>query len=170
MAQNNEISTLREHLERYRGVCLQTLDMVPEEKLSWRPAEGLFSFAEQFLHIAQVEDFYTRGLLGADWNFERLKKPGEPLSRFLLRQRLEQARAFTLEKLGTLDPGRLDANVSVPNIPMQFSLRWWLWYLVEHEIHHKAQLSLYLRQIGITPPFFAYVLPPGMRPDIAPGT
>ena len=39
---------------------------------------------------------------------------------------------------------------------------------VEHEVHHKAQLSLYLFQMGIEAPFFAYPLPAGVRPDERP--
>jgi len=41
-----------------------------------------------------------------------------------------------------------------------------LWYVVEHEVHHKGQLALYLREIGVVPPFFALAFPPGVRPDI----
>ena len=33
-----------------------------------------------------------------------------------------------------------------------FSLHWILAHVEEHEIHHRAQLNLYLRLMGITPP------------------
>ena len=156
----DEISTLSEHLERFRGVTLQTLDLVPDDKLPWRPAEGLWSFAQQFLHIAQTEDFYAQGFFSGDWDLGRFAPPAGPLTREMVKEKLRETRAFTL------DPARLDSIATVPNIPVQWSLRSWLWYLVEHEVHHKAQLALYLRQIGVTPPFFAYVLPPGVRPDM----
>ncbi|MBI4466581.1 MAG: DinB family protein [Acidobacteria bacterium] len=162
----DELSVLREHLERYRGVTLQTLDMVPEEKLAWYPTISQFSFGQQFLHIAQVEEFYTHGLLEGDWDPARLDEPKVRVTRQGLRQKLQQARQFTLDKLGRLEAARLDAAVAVPNVPVAWPLRSWLWYLIEHEIHHKAQLAVYLRQIGLTPPFFAFVLPPGVRPDI----
>jgi hypothetical protein len=54
MNSNTEVAVLREHFERFRGVTLQMLEMIPEEKLAWRPAEKLRSFAEQFFHIARV--------------------------------------------------------------------------------------------------------------------
>jgi len=44
--------------------------------------------------------------------------------------------------------------------------RWWLWLLVEHEVHHKAQIAVYLRRMGKTPPFFAAALEGGARPDM----
>lgn len=162
----DELSVLREHLERYRGVTLQTLEMVPEEKLLWYPAVAQFTFAQQFLHIAQTEEFYSRGIFDSDWDPKRFDEPKGRLTRAMLRRKLEDARQFTLQKLAEVNSGQLDRVVSVPDIPVQWPLRSWLWYLIEHEIHHKAQLALYLRQIGVTPPFFAYVLPPGVRPDI----
>ncbi|HEX8090148.1 MAG TPA: DinB family protein [Blastocatellia bacterium] len=162
-----ELADLREHLKRYRDVTLQTLEFVPDDKLSWSPGAGLRTFAEQFLHVAQAENFHSRGLLTGEYDFNQLKPPGEPLTRDALRQRLSDAHAFTDEKLASLDAGKLDEVMKVPNVPVAWSLRSWLWYLVEHEIHHKAQLAMYLRQIGITPPFFAFVFPRGVRPDVS---
>jgi uncharacterized damage-inducible protein DinB len=34
----------------------------------------------------------------------------------------------------------------------RYTLQWILDPLLEHEIHHRAQLNLYLRMMGITPP------------------
>ena len=34
----------------------------------------------------------------------------------------------------------------------RFTLHWILDHVQEHEIHHRAQLNLYLRIMGITPP------------------
>jgi uncharacterized damage-inducible protein DinB len=83
-----------------------------------------------------------------------------------LRTVLNETRAGTLAGLDALDPSRLDEIVTVPDVPVRWTLRAWLWYVVEHEVHHKAQLALYLREIGIVPPFFALAFPPGVRPDI----
>lgn len=161
-----ELADLREHLKRYRDVTLQTLEFVPDDRLSWSPGEGIRTFAEQFLHVAQAENFYSRGLFTGEYDFNQLKPPGEPVARDGLRQLLSDAHAFTDERLASLDAGKLDEVMKVPNVPVPWTLRSWLWYLVEHEIHHKAQLAMYLRQVGITPPFFAFVFPKGVRPDV----
>lgn len=162
----DEMSILREHLERYRGVTLQTLDLVPDDKLPWYPSVAQFSFAQQFCHIAQVEEFYSHGLFEGDWDSKRLDEPRQRFTREELRNKLKEARAYTLARLEALGPGQLESIVSVPNIPVEWPLRSWLWYMLEHEIHHKAQLAVYMRHIDLTPPFFAFVLPPGVRPDI----
>jgi uncharacterized damage-inducible protein DinB len=163
---NGELADLREHLKRYRDVTLQTLDFVPGERLTWSPGEGLRSFGDQFLHIAEVEDFYAHGFFAGNYDFSRLKSAGGPPSRDVLSQRLGESHAFTDRQLAGLDRAKLDEMIEVPNIPVMWTLRSWLWYLVEHEIHHKAQIALYLRQIGVQPPFFAFVFPKGVRPDI----
>jgi uncharacterized damage-inducible protein DinB len=162
----DELSVLREHLERYRGVTLLTLDLVPEDKLFWFPAVAQFSFAQHFLHIAQTEEYYTMGLLRGEWPSEQYPEPRARLTSAWLREKLAQTRGQLLEELNRLEPGKLESIVTVPDTLVNWPLRSWLWYLVEHEMHHKAQLAVYLRQIGITPPFFARVLPPGVRPDI----
>jgi uncharacterized damage-inducible protein DinB len=168
MSSGDELTTVREHLERYRRVTLQTLDLVSDEKLAWRPAAALRSFAEQFLHIAQTEDFYAHGLLMGDWSLERFQAPSHAMTRERLIEQLAGTRAFTLDRLSRVEPEQLGEGMTVPGIPVTWPLRSWLWYLVEHEVHHKAQLAFHLRQIGVTPPFFAYALPPGVRPDARP--
>lgn len=162
----DELSILREHLERYRGVTLQTLEMVPDDKLPWYPAVAQFSFAQQFFHIAQVEEYHAFGLFDGDWDEKRLEEPRQRLTRELLRRKLEETHRLFRDKLAALDPARLEEIVKVPHVPVVWPLRSWLWHSLEHEIHHKAQLAIYLRQIGVTPPFFAAVLPTGVRPDI----
>jgi uncharacterized damage-inducible protein DinB len=162
----DEVSVVREHLERYRGVTLQTLEFVPEDKFDWRPAEKAMTVAEQFVHIARVEEFYARGFFGGVWQFELLSEMPAELTRASLKERLDRGRGYLLEQLGRLEANRMDEIIKVPNVPVDWPLRGWLWYLVEHEIHHKGQLSLYLRQFGVVPPFFAQAFPPGVRPDI----
>lgn len=164
----DEVSVLREHLERYRSVTLQTLDLIPDKNLSWRPLEVMRTCGEQFLHIAQTEDFYTRGLFEQDWQMARFARPQGEITREMLLSKMAEVRARTLEDLDRLAAAALDAPITVPGIPVPWPLRGWLWYLVEHEMHHKAQLALYLRHIGVVPPFFAAPLPKGVRPDVRP--
>ena len=167
-AKTDELSVLREHLERMRAVTLQTLDLVPDDLLGWKPMEGLRSFAETFLHIAQTEDFYVRGLFQQGWDMARFARPQGEITREMLLSKMAEVRARTLEDLDRLAAAALDAPITVPGIPVPWPLRGWLWYLVEHEMHHKAQLALYLRHIGVVPPFFAAPLPKGVRPDVRP--
>lgn len=161
-----EIDDLREHLERYRAVTLQSLDLVTDEDLGWRPGSDHYTLGQQFLHIAQSEDLQIQGLLNGDWDYERGRFPAGELKLDELRALLKETRERTMVALNELDERRLgEPTAHGRGEPIQ-TLRWWLWLQVEHEVHHKAQIAVYLRQMGKTPPFFAAALEPGVRPDV----
>lgn len=162
-----EVEDLREHFDRYRAVTLQHLERLTDEQLSWRPRADAFSCGQHFVHLVQTEDFYMRGLFQRDWNIERLRFPKGLPRKGELRDQFDAVRAFTRTFFSTLTSDQLTTTVPpILGSPIEWSLRSWLWYVLEHEVHHKAQLAEYMRQMGLTPPFFAFVMPEGQRPDV----
>jgi uncharacterized damage-inducible protein DinB len=163
----SELEDLTEHLERFRAVTLSLLDALDDDDLNWRPTPGQYSLGQQLLHIAQAEDLYAHGLFESDWNYERVRFPASLPSCAALREFFLAVRRRTLqhlERLGGDTP--LGRVVEIPGSPLEHTLRSWLWFLVEHEMHHKAQAAVYLRLMGRTPPFYAMPLAPGERPDV----
>jgi hypothetical protein len=77
-----------------------------------------------------------------------------------------KVRDHTLEKIGQVGPGELGQVVEIPDSPVDHTLRSWLWFILEHELHHRGQVWGYLRAMGLTPPFYAIPLPLGERPDV----
>jgi uncharacterized damage-inducible protein DinB len=162
-----EIEDLTEHFERYRAVTLEHLERLSDDQLAWRPRPDAFSCGQQFVHLIQTEDFYMRGLFERDWVVERLRFPQALPGKSELRERFQAVRTYTRSRFATLTIEQLSTIVPpIMGSPLHWSLRSWLWYVLEHEMHHKAQLGEYLRQLLITPPFFAMVFPDGQRPDI----
>jgi uncharacterized damage-inducible protein DinB len=173
-ARLDELATYREHLERYRATTLQILDTLTEDReLAWSPTPESYSVGQQLLHVAQAEDYYVRGLFERDWDpaRTRLDAATEPhrATRHALRAYFDEVRARTRTHLDTLAaPAALDAvQHDVPGAVMPLTLRWWLWFLLEHELHHKGQLAVYLRLMGRVAPYYAMPLPLGERPDVA---
>ncbi len=148
MTYPSEVDTLREHLERNRAVSLQALDLVLEDKLGWRLADGLRTIKEIYLHLAQVEAFYITGLFSGRWDLGVFTPPAATLTKSVLRDELARWREAIHQALRALDPARLVTTPAVPGIPVSWPLRSWLGYLVEHEVHHKAQIGLYLVPFG----------------------
>jgi uncharacterized damage-inducible protein DinB len=162
-----ECEDLLEHLERYRAVTLQHLDLFADAELAWRPRPDAFSVGQHFVHILHSEDFYIRGLFENDWNWERLRFPSVLPDRAALKDQFAMVRRVTRVHFADLHDDTLGRVVSPPHAGgIEGSLRSWLWFVLEHEIHHKAQLAEYLRALGRVPPYFAMVMPPGVRPDI----
>jgi uncharacterized damage-inducible protein DinB len=162
-----ELHDLIEHFERYRAVTLQALGLVSDQQLAWRPARDYYSLCQQFIHIAQAEDFQTHGLFARNWDFDRVRLPRTCWKREQIQAYFSEVRTYTLSQLQQLNRAQLDEKLEIPGTPGTWSLRSWLWFVLEHELHHKGQIWVYLRQIGITPPFYAMPLQPGERPDIA---
>jgi uncharacterized damage-inducible protein DinB len=154
-----------EHWTRYRAVTIQTLELMPDEHLH-EPAPDERTLAGVFMHMAQIEKFYVDGLAGRGWDYSLMKNARGTESREEIRSTLEQMRDESLATVRTFDEAALTTTPEVPGIPVKWPLLGWLWYVLEHEIHHKAQLAARLRHLGVTPPFFAFPLPPGVRPDI----
>ena len=161
-----EIADLREHLDRYRAVTLLHFDLLSEEEFTWRPRPDAFTCGQQLLHIIQTEDCFARGLFDDDWQLDRLRFPKPQPSKEDLRQLFVNVRAETLRHLNRLRDADLDAVKRHGFATVEATVRSWLWFILEHEIHHKAQLSEYLRMLGKVPPYFAMVLPDLMRPDL----
>lgn len=161
-----ELEDLIEHLERFRAVTLRVFDVIEDEDLSWRPQPGQYSLGQQLLHIAQAEDMYAQGLFEGRWNYDLVRFPPTLPDLPELKSFFARVRAFTTERISGVRPEDLSRIVEIPGSPLKHTLRSWLWFLVEHEMHHKAQVSVYLRLMGRVPPFYAMPLEPGDRPDV----
>lgn len=164
---HSELSNFREHSDRYRAVTLLTLDTVPDHAaLDWRPTPESFSLGQQLVHIAQAEDYHMRGLFDGEWRKALLRLDAAPRGKAAIRAYFEEVRARSTKKLDALTEQDLDAGRDSPNAPPGITLRWWLWFLLEHEIHHKAQAAVYLRMMGLTAPYYAMPMGLAVRPDI----
>jgi uncharacterized damage-inducible protein DinB len=159
----DELNDYWEHFERYRAVTLQMLEQAAESDLDWRPVPEMMNLGQQFVHIAQAEDLMIRGLFDDDWDLERCRLPKHVRGVDELRATFEDAHTRTWQELESLDASGLFETAGEP--PSSKLSR--LWALLEHEVHHAAQISLYLRMLGEVPPYFGEPLEPGSRPDVA---
>jgi len=119
-----ELDDLLDHLERYRAVTLQALDLVTDEELKWRPGPDHYTLGQQFLHIAQSEDFQIQAYLNGDWDYERSRFPVRELKTGELREMLEVTRNRTMEALKALGAERLDEVVDLGEGKPRQTLRW----------------------------------------------
>jgi uncharacterized damage-inducible protein DinB len=163
----SELDDYIEHIQRYRAVTLQALDIVSDDELDWRPDRTSYSIGQHLVHIAHAEDMYARGLFENDWDFNRVRLPKTVATRAEVRQLHSEVRSRTMAHLQKTDVARLSDFCAVPTAPTPITLRSWLWFVLEHEIHHKAQVAVYLKQMGHVAPFYVMPLPLGTRPDIA---
>lgn len=138
--------------ERAKVYTKEYLDAMPEEGMNFKPTPDVRSFAEQMLHMSQG----TIGLIvsgtGATPIFEgkSLEKMDELKTKAALTQVVMQSYDFAIASIRNLDASKLSNVVKRGTYEVtQFG---WLNKAFEHQTHHRAQATIYLRLKGIKPP------------------
>jgi uncharacterized damage-inducible protein DinB len=128
-------------------------DTVPAEKYSWRPAEGVRSVSEVYMHVA-LSSFYLCGLTGA--------KMPEGISRDMEKQVTDKAKvtdflkksvAFVRTTVENTSDADLDAKVKFRG--QDLTKRAVLLIVLGHTHEHLGQSIAYARSNGVTPPWSA---------------
>ena len=123
------------------------LEKVPDEKLNWKPHERGSTLAKLASHIAAMP--LLPELLT---NMRRVDRPSDATSKIILLDRFEKNVAAGRAALANMDDARLATPIPVmPGVskPLAQVLRS---RVMNHLIHHRGQLSIYLRSLGETVP------------------
>ena len=148
------IDSFLEYWSSVPGRTLRVVRAIPPEHLEWTYQEGKFTLGDLVRHLAALqrhmfaENFAGRPSRYAGHGPELAAGYDEVLA-FL--ERMDQE---TREILLGLPPGRLEEKCETPG---GARLRVWKWLraMVEHEIHHRGQIYLYLGLLGVpTPPLY----------------
>jgi uncharacterized damage-inducible protein DinB len=130
---------------------------VPEEKYGWRPAEGVRSIREAFLHIAygnqlmlNISNGVPKDALNKQIE-EQLKREKEPLSKEQVIEALTGSFKTIREALQTASAGSLGRDVDF--FGTATTRRAVLTSLGAHIAEHEGQLIAYARMNGIVPPW-----------------
>jgi uncharacterized damage-inducible protein DinB len=165
------------HFRRQRAWTRRLVAAVPEEHFGWRPAEDSFSLGELVRHLIQSESFWRKmltegaagrafdpfGLTGA--SAERMaafRRPNVESSRSAEKwgstfaeclERWSEVQARTERELAAITPEQLrEVEVDHPLLGLRLSLWEMLLTFVDHEVHHRGQLSAYLKVLGVDQP------------------
>lgn len=135
---------------------LEALQLVPDSSLTFRPTEGQMSVQEQIQHISGNIYGLSRRFLdydpkGFDEKALSDKLAAETLDRETLTQLLTNAYDFGAAAVKNLPAERWEEEV--PNFFAGPKSRRVIVYLLQdHATHHRAQVLIYMRMLGLTPP------------------
>ena len=125
----------------------RVLRAAPDDKLEWRPKEDMFTMRELIGHIPQAEVVLVRSALaGSDQ-----KVPFD-----VSRTATDMASAFDTQhdelvsEVSKLTAEQWREEVEFHGRRLRRGVL--LWFMTEHEIHHRGQLYTYYRLAGIEPP------------------
>lgn len=131
---------------RFNDELIRLVDYVPDDKLNWSPKPELWNFRGILLHIAATRDGWLGGDVqdGVDapdvWRTVRTK--GE----------IQDAYRRTWQRLEAFlrDQTKLDGTYAGDGEAV--SGHWIAFHLLEHDIHHRADIFHYLALLGIETP------------------
>lgn len=152
-----EITTIAPFLEYYdkvRGRTLRLIEVVPPDQLDWAYRPGKFSIGDQIRHIATIERYmFAETIAGRKSAYQGCGKD--------LADGYDNVLAFfhqlhqqSLDIFRSLSDEDLQRTCTTPG---NANMRTWKWLraMVEHEIHHRGELYIYLNLLGIkTPPMY----------------
>ncbi|HEY8957742.1 DinB family protein [Chitinophaga sp.] len=152
-----EILTIQPFLDYYDKVrerTLRLIKVVPPGQLDWSYLPGKFSIGDQIRHIATIERYmFAETIAGRKSAYQSCGKEladgyDNVLSFF---NELHQQSLAIFRQLSDEDLQRKCIT------PGNVEMRIWKWMraMVEHEIHHRGELYIYLNLLGIkTPPMY----------------
>lgn len=153
------IESFLQYFETIRERTLRVVRAVPEDKLEWRHTPGVFSPGDLARHIAATERYtFAENALGRPSCYPGcgtdLAEGMDAIQSFMQRMHLE-----ALDLLRDLKPEQLEQKGVGPQ---GHPITAWklLRAMVEHEVHHRGELYVYLALLGVPrPPLYGLTEP-----------
>lgn len=149
---------------QYRPFLLKVVDAIPADQFGFKPRAELLTAQQMIVHIAEAERAWIHSVVDGEpleewvaahedpsqgWRcvidapdhaslHSLLAEWHRPTQRWFARPASELGRVIEIRT-----PEARDRRAT---------LHWILDHVQEHEIHHRAQLNVYLRLMGIEPP------------------
>ena len=149
------IKALLLELEQEAETTRRVLERVPGDRLSWKPHAKSMSLGQRALHIAMVPGAVAQLSTQAQVPPPQFIHP-EPASAAELIPALDKSIQQATEVLRGMDDAALgrtwrvvDGDREVMAVPVGGLLRS---IMLNHWYHHRGQLSVYLREVGVPVP------------------
>jgi uncharacterized damage-inducible protein DinB len=146
-----EIKTIEpflEYLAKVRERTERVVAAIPPEQIEWTYAPGRFTFGDLIRHLAAIERYmFVENVSGRPSIYpghgRELAEGHEAVLAYF-----KDKHAESLELLARLTPEDLARRCQTPG---GASLPAWKWLrsMVEHEIHHRGQIYIYLGLLGV---------------------
>ena len=143
-----------DYFDAIRGRTRRVAVLVPPDQLEWRPRDGAFSFGDLIRHLGAIE----RYMFAENAQRKPSRYPGhgreladgyDGVIAYLDRMHAESMAIFS-----SLSNDDLEAKCVTP-AGTPITVWKWLRAMIEHEVHHRAQIYMMLGMLGVaTPPLF----------------
>jgi uncharacterized damage-inducible protein DinB len=149
------IEALLNELEREAATTRRVLERVPGDRLGWKPHDKSMSLGQLALHVATVPGGIAQAVQQSPMPVPKFQHPSASSAAELV-PALDESVNKAKSLLGTMDDAALartwrvvDGDREVLALPVAAVLRS---IMLNHWYHHRGQLSVYLRQLGVPVP------------------
>jgi uncharacterized damage-inducible protein DinB len=144
-------------VEREMGVTRQVLGALPEEKFGWKPHAKSMSLMQLGLHVATLPGWLESALAGDELDFAHAPRPPAKVDTTAeLVGIFDKHVAGAREAMAKFDMGNWNKMWTMRNGEQVFTAqrrpkvaRVWC---LNHLVHHRGQLCLYLRLLDVKVP------------------
>ena len=148
MNEQMKLSQIFSHWKQVRDDLMSTIDKFGDDELSFLPFETSFPAGQIMLHIGEAEEGWFRYVVARelnDWpDFDLDAYPNVES----IKAQLTVIHARTEKTLDSLSLEDLEKDIDMPRRDHRLTLGWIIWHVIEHEIHHRGELSLILGMLG----------------------
>ena len=143
-----------EYYDKIRGRTLRVARRIPREHIEWTWREGRWTLADLLRHLGALERWmFAETVQGAPSRYpgcgRDLADGYDEVFAFL-----EHTHHESMEIFARLTPDDLRSRCTTP-AGASITVWKWLRAMVEHEIHHRGQIYLYLAHLDVdTPPLY----------------
>ncbi|HEX7959230.1 MAG TPA: DinB family protein [Terriglobales bacterium] len=148
------IDSFLEYFEKVRGRTLRVVKCIPPEHIEWTYAAGKFTLGDLVRHLAAIERYmFVENACNRPSRYpghgRELADGYDAVIAYLQRMHTE-----SVAQLSRLSDDDMQKKCTNPD-GTQITVWKWLRAMIEHEIHHRGQIYLYLSMLGVkTPPLY----------------
>lgn len=164
-AQNSLQEILRQQLvkdwERAKAYTQEYLDAMPADKYNFRPVDSVRTFAGHMLHFSKANVGLVTFATGAQnksvqsiFYKRTFEESPTAQNKDSVVYYVNMSYDFVINAIKKADFTKLDEIVATDllRVPRSATRLGWLLKAFEHQTHHRAQCTVYLRVAGIRPP------------------
>ena len=153
-AENEKVTEFVSYFERIRERSMRVVAVVPPDKIDWTYREGKFTLGDLLRHLGAIE----RWMFAENAQRRPSRYPGHgreladghaTIIDYMQRMHNESMSIFR-----SLTDDDLEQKCMTPG-GVELRIGKWLRSMVEHEVHHRGQIYLYLAMLDVpTPPLY----------------
>jgi uncharacterized damage-inducible protein DinB len=143
-----DITTITSHWKAVRAGLYETITRFADTELDFKPFPASWSAKQIMLHIAQEEyGEFAYGITQEIGEFPPEYNPEEYSNAESIQTLLETVNEKTLAYISSLKDADLKRVIATP-WGARYALIEMIGHMIEHEIHHRGELSLILGMLG----------------------